>query len=140
METMNPGDALKHLLIKSFEHEIVQGNYNISVSEGNPLFQIHIDPSPSWTKEFKMAISADLQAKLDVLRASVASEAAEVKGAIDELKTQVADLKAQVENGLDQSAIASALGDLQSQIESIYTPDTPVTPAPEAPAPVEPTV
>lgn len=66
---------------------------------------------------------ADLQAKLDEIKATIEAEKAEVAGEIAALGAKIDELKAAVEAGqTDNAAVAAGLDEIKAGIENIFTP------------------
>ena len=84
---------------------------------------------------------ADLQAKFDEIKATIAAEKAEVAEAVADLGTKIDALKTEIEAGkTDEAALVASLDEIKLGVEGIFskavepTPEPTPEPAPE-PAP-----
>jgi phosphoglycerate-specific signal transduction histidine kinase len=75
-------------------------------------------------------IMGALEDKVAEINQAIAAEKDEVSARIADLSSQVDALKAQVAGGADQAAVLAMLDGIKAGVEGIFTPATPVNPAP----------
>lgn len=102
--------------------------------------KIFIDPSPEYTRELTMAISAELAAKFATVLDVIGAESAEVAEALAALKAEIEALKLEVANGLKAEEVIAELDNLIAGVDGIYEPEVVEEPTPVDPEPLPPAV